>query len=375
MRRRRFLTAAPLLLPAWLARRAVADTPLAYPPVTPGYRIVLPGDHGAHPAFRIEWWYVTGALNAPRADVGFQLTFFRYRPGYAEQLRTPLAARQILFAHAALTWPGDRLQHSERSARANLGAHVSTSDCDVSIGSWRLWRESRESSEPHQAHHSPQRHGNSEYFRLRMQSQPFAFDFILKPTQAPMLQGEQGYSRKGAAPHQASYYLSWPQLQVTGTLIRHRQAQTVEGRAWFDHEWSTAMLADNAVGWDWLGINLDDGGALMAFRLRDSQGETVFADAAWRNASGRQQPFPAHQIRFTPLGHWLSPRSGAVYPVQLEIRLGDLILRTQPVLDDQELNTRRPTPVVYWEGLVHLVGSLRGRGYLELTGYTQRVPL
>ncbi len=381
MRRRRFLSTPlflPLLpfLPTLAPRHAVGMAAVDYPRVTPGRKIVLPRDHGAHPAYRIEWWYVTGALNAPQTDVGFQLTFFRYRPGYAEELRSPLAARQILFAHAALTWPGDRLQHSERSARANLGGHFSTTDCDVSIGPWRLWRESAESgTDPETL--PPNRHQqlNDGFFRLRVQSPSFSFDFTLTPTQALMPQGEQGYSRKGDAPHQASYYLSWPQLQVSGTLIRHGQALTVDGRAWFDHEWSTALLADHAVGWDWLGINLDDGGALMAFRLRNAQGETLFADAAWRDASGRHRRFTTREIRFAPLRHWRSPRSGAVYPLELEIQLGDSTLRTQPVLDDQELNTRRPTPVVYWEGLVRLAGSLRGRGYLELTGYAQRVPL
>ena len=189
MHRRRFL-ATPLLLPTLFVEQglaaAAAESPVAYPAVTPGYRLSLPRDHGAHADFRIEWWYVTGALDVPTADIGFQLTFFRYRPGYAEKLRSPLAARQILLAHAALSWPGDRLQHSDRSARANLGAHFSATDCDVAIGAWRLWRATQ---------------GEEEFFRLQAQSASFAFDFTLSPTQAPLLQGDAGYSRKSDAPH------------------------------------------------------------------------------------------------------------------------------------------------------------------------------
>jgi len=352
MRRRHFL-ATPLLLPA-LLRAAPAAATVAYAPVTPGVRLAFPRDHGAHPEFRTEWWYVTGALDSPLADVGFQLTFFRSRPGTAEGLRSPIAARQILFAHAALTIPGERLRHAERAARANLGASFSSLDLDVSIGAWRMVR---------------QLQAPGEVLRLQMQSPQFSFDLTLTPSQPLLLQGDQGYSRKGHGPELASYYVSWPQLQVGGTLLREGRRQAVSGQAWFDHEWSTTLLGDRAVGWDWLGINLTDGGALMAFRMRDAAGETLYAHAAWRDAAGRLRQFAADEVSFTPRRHWSSPRSGANYPVQLEIRCGEQTLRTLPVLDDQELSTSRPAPVVYWEGLVRVEGSLSGRGYLEMTGY------
>lgn len=357
MRRRSFL-AAPLLLPA--LARALERGAVRYPPVTAGVELVFPRDHGAHPRFRTEWWYVTGALDRPQADVGFQLTFFRSRPGSAEALPSPLAAHQILFAHAALTIPGDRLRHSERAARANLGGGFSESDCDVHIGAWRMWRSDR---------------GAEQLFRLQMQDAQFSYDFTLTATQPLLLQGDNGYSRKGKNGELASYYVSWPQLRVAGELLVDGRRRAVSGRAWFDHEWSTAILGDGAVGWDWIGINLSDGGALMAFRLRDGQGKTLFAHATWRDASGRLRQFDDDRVGFTPLRHWSSPRSGASYPVEIEIRLGDLGVRTRPLLDDQELATRRPTPVVYWEGLVRLEGDLEGRGYLEMTGYADRLPL
>ncbi len=358
MSRRNFLRCA-LLLPA-LARAASPTTVSPYPAVVPGHRLIFPRDHGAHPEFRTEWWYVTGALDTPRADIGFQLTFFRSRPGIAENLHSPLAPSQILFAHAALSLPGDRLRHSERSARANLGAGFSTSDCDVHIGAWQLAREGRSSGE---------------IFRLRMHSANFAYELILEPTQPPMLQGDDGYSRKGHVPGLASYYVSWPQLQTTGALILDGRRHAASGRAWFDHEWSTAILGGAAVGWDWVGINLADGGALMAFRLRDRQGSTVFAHAAWRQADGLVHRFDDRSLSFTPRRFWSSPRSAARYPVELEIRLGAHVLRTLPLLDDQELSTSRPTPLTYWEGLVKLEGSFNGRGYLEMTGYAGHLQL
>jgi predicted secreted hydrolase len=353
VRRRSFLC-TPLLLPT-LALAAPVRPPVAYAPVSRGVELAFPRDHGAHPDFRTEWWYVTGALDSPQADIGFQLTFFRSRPGSAEALRSPLAARQILFAHAALSIPGDRLLHSERAARANLGAGFSSSDCDVHIGAWRMQREER---------------STGEVFRLQMQSAQFSYDFTLTPSQPLMLQGDGGYSRKGHAPDLASYYVSWPQLQVAGELVLDGQRQAASGRAWFDHEWSTAILGDGAVGWDWLGINLDDGGALMAFRMRDAQGATLFAHAAWRDAAGHVRQFAVGRSRASRRS--ATGRRRAAAPaircrsksVSASTRCGRCRCST--------IRNCRPAgrlPVVYWEGLVRLEGSLSGRGYLEMTGY------
>jgi predicted secreted hydrolase len=272
----------------------------------------------------------------------------------AEGLNSPIAASQILFAHAAITRPRGRLLHAERAGRANLGAGFSESDCDVHIGPWQMQRQGE---------------GRDENFRIRMQDASFAFDLLLKPTQPLLLQGESGWSQKGPRPELASHYTSWPQLQVAGSLSLDGKRQAAMGRAWFDHEWSSQVLDADSVGWDWLGINLDDGGALMAFRIRNAAGETVHAHASVRDVSGEMQQFDANEVSFTPMRHWTSPRNGARYPVKMEIRCGPHRFETAPVLDDQEISAHRPLPVSYWEGLVRIQGTLGGRGYLELTGY------
>lgn len=355
MRRRSFLL-TPLLAPGLAA--AAPATP--YAPARRGTPLAFPRDHGGHAGFRTEWWYVTGALDAPERDIGFQLTFFRVRSGSAEALDSPFAPRQILFAHAAVTLPGDRLRHAERAARANLGAAFSAADCNVHIGPWSM-----------------QRAGNAadEHIRLRVLDAAFAFDLRLTPTQPLLLQGESGWSQKGPRPDLASHYISWPQLRVEGQLTLDNASRAASGLAWFDHEWSSEVLGDTGVGWDWIGINLEDGGALMAFRIRDRSGATVYAHAGLRYADGRQARFGPAEVSFMALQHWQSPRNGARYPVGMEIKIGPHVFRTTAVLDDQEITTRRPLPISYWEGLVKLDGTLRGRGYLELTGYAQAMAL
>jgi predicted secreted hydrolase len=356
MRRRSFLL-APLLLPAFTAAKQPA---VRYAAASRATRLAFPRDHGAHPDFRTEWWYVTGALDTAQGDAGFQLTFFRSRPGLAEDLASPIAASQILFAHAALTLPGKSLLHAERAGRANLGAGFSSADCDVHIGAWSMRRSGT---------------GAAEQFRLKVADAAFGFDLQLAPTQPLLLQGENGWSQKGPRPELASHYVSWPQLQVAGNLTLDGRRQPAAGRAWFDHEWSSEVLAAGGVGWDWIGVNLDDGGALMAFRIRDAAGATLYAHAALRDAAGRLTQFGAGEVSFTPVRHWPSPRNGARYPVQMAIRCGPHTIETMPVQDAQEISAHRPLPVSYWEGLVKIRGTLSGRGYLELTGYAGALKL
>jgi len=353
MRRRDFLL-APALLLAPPARAAGTDAAARYETVTRGRRLVFPRDHGGHAGFRTEWWYVTGVLDAPDRDIGFQLTFFRVRNRDAKRLEAPLAARQILFAHAALTRPGKGLLHAERAARERLGAGFSAADCDVHVGAWQMRRSGV---------------GAAERFELRARDAAFAFDFHLTPSQPLLLQGEDGWSQKGPDPALASHYVSWPQLRVSGRLTVDGRERPASGLAWFDHEWSSEVLGAGSVGWDWLGINLDDGGALTAFRIRDAGGATVHAHASLRDAAGRLQHFGAGEVAFAPLRQWRSPRNGAAYPVAIELRVGPHRLRSAPVLDDQEITMHRPAPISYWEGLVRIEGTLRGRGYQELTGY------
>ena len=340
---------------ALLALLAAAPAPVDYPAVRPGVALRFPADHGAHPAYRTEWWYVTGWLRtADGRDLGFQVTFFRTRPAAGENNPSRFAPRQILFAHAALSDPAlGRLLHGERAARAGFGladAHVN--DADVRIRDWRLRRlpDGR--------------------FATRVQADGFALDLTMTPTQPPFAQGEGGYSRKGPRPEQASRYYSMPHLAVAGSVTRGGARVRVTGEAWLDREWSSDYLAPGAQGWDWTGLNLADGSALMAFRIRRRDGGTLWAGGSLRDRTGRITRLRPEDVAFRPLRRWRSAATGAIYPVEqeLSVRLpgGLRRFRLQPLFDAQELDGRRGGLPVYWEGAVRTAG---GRGYLELTGY------
>jgi len=189
--------------------------------------------------------------------------------------------------------------------------------------------------------------------------------------------GENGYSRKGPGSRQASYYYSQPQLEVSGAIAIKDRKTEVSGTAWLDHEWSSQGMAAGAVGWDWAGINLADGGALMVFRMRNAGGATLWAGGTLRDASGQARTFRPDEIGFTPVRRWRSPRTQAEYPVSLRVRAGGREFALEPAMDDQELDARASTGTVYWEGAVRAREGERvaGRGYLELTGYWKPLKL
>ena len=328
--------------------------------VVPGKRIEFPRDAGSHPAHRIEWWYVTGELETKRGTMGFQVTFFRVANPDAQSNPSRFSPTQLLFAHAALADPAlGRLRHAERSARALDGlVEASSADTDVRIDDWSLARDGAG-------------------YHARVKADDFALDLALAPTQPPLLQGDAGFSRKGPGAGQASYYYSEPQLAASGRISSGRDAFDVHGVAWLDHEWSSEMLPDEAAGWDWLGANLEGGGALMAFRIRGRDGSALWANAVLRMPGAAPVEAARTDIRFRPRRSWTSPRTGTDYPIAMDVEIDGRLWRLDPLMDDQELDARTSTGTLYWEGAVRVQGpdGIEGRGYLELTGYAERMRL
>jgi len=347
--------ARALLLALGLAGLSIAAIAEDYAQVRPGDELQFPRDHGSHPQFRTEWWYLTGWVSDESGrDSGIQITFFRNRPRVAEDNPSRFAPRQLLFAHAALADSGTgKLLHDQRAARAGFGlAEAQQGRTDVDIDDWTL----RQTAEGYSA-------------RIAASEFEYALDFRL--TQPVLLQGVRGLSRKGPDPEQASYYYSQPHLAVSGSITLKGEKRAVHGVAWLDHEWSSEYLAPQAQGWDWIGLNLADGGALMAFRIRERSGGTLWAGGTRRAADGRVRVLDQEEISFQPLRRWRSPRTQTEYPVALQVRAGDLEFELVPMMDDQELDARASTGTIYWEGAVtaRTGGKLLGKGYLELTGY------
>jgi predicted secreted hydrolase len=354
-------TAKPMVaLLAAFGAVAQAGEP-SYAPVTPDHALVFPADYGSHPQFRTEWWYVTGWLSTRGGEpLGFQVTFFRANTGIDDANPSAFAPRQLLVAHCAISDPKrGRLWQDQRIRRAGLGlAEAATSDTNVWMDNWSLRRDAGA-------------------YTAKIDAEDFSLDLRFSTTQAVLLNGEAGLSRKGPGVQSASYYYSLPHLRVTGTIARGADADAVTGEAWLDHEWSSEYLDVEAVGWDWIGINFDDGSALMAFRIRGSQGAVRWAGGTLRDADGGTRILAPSDVAFAAGRRWRSPRTGVVYPVEWHVGAGTKEVDLAPLLDDQENDTRLSTGAIYWEGAVRAYerGKLAGRGYLELTGYGEPLHL
>jgi predicted secreted hydrolase len=302
---------------------------------------------------------VTGWLDGSGEPLGFQVTFFRARPHPASGNPSRFDPREILILHAAVSARAHgRLRHVQRAARAGFSlAEAATGRTAVHIDDWYL-------------------RANATGYAARIDANDFALDLQLDATQPPLLQGDAGYSRKGPRPESASYYYSLPHLRADGRVRIEQRTQHMRGSAWFDHEWSSEYLAPQAAGWDWTGINLDDGSALMAFRMRANDGGIFWAAATLRTARERRT-FAPGEVLWMPRRAWRSPRTGATYPVAMDLRVGDLQVELVPMMDDQENDARITTGAVYWEGAVTALigGQPAGRGYMELTGYGGKLEL
>lgn len=356
---RRALLMAMLASPSTLAWAAPATRELR--------PLSFPRDLGSHPDWRTEWWYVTGHAEVPEAGgsrtFGFQVTFFRSRIDEAQPLRSAFAAKQLVFAHAALTdLQGRRLLHDQRIARAGMGvASAAENDTDIRLRDWSLKRQA------------------DGRYAARVPASGFSLELDFMPSQPLLLQGDEGLSRKGAGIDETSYYYSEPQLKVAGRIgLEDRHFVPSEGRAWLDHEWSETIMSPQAVGWDWIGMNLHDGGALTAFRLRDGADNPLWAGGSWRDRNGKLRVFTEREVHFEPQRRWTSPGSRASYPVEWRLGTPAGRFRIKALLDNQELDSRGSTGTIYWEGLSELQderGQAVGRGYLEMTGYAGKLRL
>lgn len=386
--------AASAVVAACVVAPSFAALPV-YPDVDPNEVANFPRDFGAHPAYRTEWWYITGWLTTADGDeLGFQVTFFRARVPTDEANPSRFAPKQMLFAHAAIIDPKlGRSVVDQRIARTGFGyAQYSDVDTSLKLGDWTLVRIDDGPGKPG-APNPPLR------FRTVVKGERFSLELDLHTPDAILMQGADparaGYSQKGPSARDASRYFSIPQLQVEGRIARPTSAEAggatsnvdVKGTAWLDHEWSSAYLNPQAVGWDWVGLNLDDGGALMVFQVRDRKGNSLWSGGSRRFPDGSLERYSPGDIAFTTTRLWDSKVSGTSWPIgqaitiakapndkRTNVKITPLAFTLEPLVDSQEIDARLTTGTIYWEGAVRAsVNDVRGRslgkGFLELTGY------
>lgn len=338
-----------LILTTCLHAQTTADG-FALPQV--GRTFVFPRDHGSHPDFRTEWWYITGHLDSKDGHrFGFQVTFFR------QARREDGKTLHLHLAHAALLdAQTGRFLHEERLNREGWDAASSDTTLAVHNGNWSL-----KLDESTQHLHITATVKNEALLQLD-----------LTPSKPLVTFGKDGVSRKGASETAASHYLTWPRLKTTGTIKLGTKEHAVTGEAWMDHEFSSSQLEAGQVGWDWAALQLKDGREIMVYRMRRKDGTLDAASTlAVIGQDGQVRHLPSTAFTWEVLSTWKSPRNSAEYPTHIRIHFEGESLELKPLAQDQEQDggiTRLP----YWEGACDVLdsqGHTSGRAFLELAGY------
>ncbi|MBI5652314.1 MAG: carotenoid 1,2-hydratase [Chloroflexi bacterium] len=331
----------------------------------------FPDDHGPHPEFQTEWWYYTGNLQARDGRrFGYQLTFFRRAiTPTAPPRESDWGTNQIYFAHFALTdVKNNRHTSTERFSRgAGQLAGARGDPFRVWIENWNV--ETVPSTPLRSAQDATSLHNA----RLIADEPGYALDLMLTSRKPLVLHGERGLSQKSVEPGNASYYISFTRLDTEGTITINDEKIAVQGLSWMDHEWSTAVLGKDAVGWDWFSIQLDDHRELMLFQIRQKDGSIEpLSSGTLIEADGTTRALTRDQFSIQVLTTWTSPHTRAIYPARWNVAIpsADIALTITPRITNQEMNVS----IVYWEGAVAVEGksrgaSVRGSGYVEMTGY------
>jgi predicted secreted hydrolase len=339
----------------------------------------FPRDHGPHPDYRTEWWYVTGNLDAADGErFGFELTFFRFAlapppqsssravGGATATTATTADAgtaaaesrwrtRQIYMAHFAITDVGrQRFRFSQKLSRDAVGlAGAQMPPLHVWLDDWSLSALSADDT----------------HWQLRASEEGYELTLDAQTLVQPVLNGDQGFSRKSSAAGAASYYYSIPRVAVHGQLLREGQSLQVGGLAWLDREWGSGPLDR---GWDWFALQMNDGSSLMFYALRSDDGrrDGVHSAGTWTSPTGQSRRLSSDEVQIEVLDYWNNPR-GERYPGRWRVRVPvvGVDVEVRPELQNQELTTSPR----YWEGAVDVTAAsgAAGRGYVELVGYAQ----
>ena len=347
------------LVTALLFGQTPKYTPDGFRVAREGYQFVFPRDQGNHPDFKTEWWYVTGHLidKANGDRYGYQLTFFRQAsPKNKWKGNSRWQSDQIYMAHAAITNEREgSFVHEEKLNRGGILANSKIGDLDVFNESWLLKR------------------NPSGEVDLEMSVKNMQLHLKLKPTTSLVAFGEKGVSRKGDDPTASSHYLTYPRMQSEGSMrLSDGSSIELEGLSWMDHEISSNQLGSTQSGWDWAGIQLNNGDSIMFYRLRLMDGTQDRNSIAYYVDDRGKILKSTKDFRINVISNWVSPITKIEYPSKIELAIDDDIYIIEPTLKDQELNSIRNGGISYWEGSCLVYDTkkqLAGRAYLELTGY------
>jgi predicted secreted hydrolase len=365
-RHRPLVKLLPSILLLIFVTQVISAEKLVFQQALPGWQYEFPRDYRAHREFKTEWWYYNGYLKSQEGKkFGFHVTFFRVGliPGPIPREGSRWQVRDVMMAHLAVTDIDNKtFLYQEKAGRANLGlAGADTAHYRVWVGNWQVSQEGKG--------HQIQAGDGDPSLSLK-----------IIPTGPPLIHGVNGVVKKGNGTGRASHYYSMTRMETKGLLKIKGKEIPVSGVSWMDHEFGSNQLGETQIGWDWFSLQLDNGMDLMIYQLRQEDGRVdPNSSGTLAGSDARALQLSLSDIKLRVLRYWKSSRSGAIYPASWEIHLPnhDLRLELVPLMADQELMTPKSTGITYWEGIVKVKGTYKGRivageGYVEMTGYDRR---
>lgn len=327
-------------------------------------KFIFPEDHGPHPGFRTEWWYFTGnIISDDNKKFGYQFTIFRTSlSSDKNQGISEWSSNQIYMAHFTVTdIANEKFYYDEKFSRdGNELAGATSNPFKVWLEDWQIAE-----SENRTAFELP-------VINIKAKTEKAEINLKLESLKPLILQGDEGLSRKGSQPGNASYYYSYTNLKTDGKIIIEEKEFNVNGSSWMDREWSTSALSEDQKGWDWFALQLDDSTELMYYQMRKKDGTPdIFSKGVIVEKNGTVRQVKKDEVELVVTGNWKS-NSGVNYPSVWELKIPseNIDLKIIPAVKDQLLNVS----IKYWEGSVKIEGiknnsKISGRGYVELTGY------
>lgn len=319
------------------------------------YEILLPEDHYDHSNFRNEWWYFTGNLkDTNQKEFGYQFTIFRFNNNQ-DDINSLWSASDIYLGHLAISDIDEAKYFSKEVFFRNSELGFAGGDIQqnkIWISNWEI-------------------KFDGDTVHLSARQDELIVDLILESKSPPVYHGDNGYSEKGSENTNASYYYSITDYETNGKITINNKIHEVSGKSWFDHEWSSGVLPNDVVGWDWFSLRFDEGSQLMIYQLRDNAGlPTKFSAGTFIEKNTQVIKLNSEQFELNPVGNWNSDLTDISYPLQWEIKISDLNIniRIKPKINNQEFNNT----IIYWEGAVNILNNSNqriGEGYMELTGY------
>ena len=343
------------------------SSPSSFQSVNKTTPLVLPKDHGSHPNYQLEWWYLTFVLeDDEKNEYGLQFTLFRFATAKEAQIESSWSTPQQWMGHASLHSKDEHF-FEERLAAGGVGnAFVKSAPFNAVIDNWS-WQSKNDSPFPATLQFSI---NNTVDIALSLTANgPF------------VKQGDKGYSKKTQDARLRSYYYSQPFINASGTININNTAFSVKGLGWYDHEWTSHLANSNAMGWDWFSLHLDDGSKLMAFRMHatdngtnagaitKNRGNEIYTTASYITASGGKETLALNEISIMPLDNEqiTTVNTERVVPTTWQITIPGkgLDITVSPFKSGQW----NSSVFAYYEGRVDVTGTHKGAGFMELTGY------